>query len=91
MRKQRSSLVETNVNNVKTVFGCSGTIFETGDGADGFCFAFDVSTNKMGPMLAMTAGEGAGIWMAAADPQGFLYVITGNGDFDGETQIRTRQ
>ena len=29
MRKQRSSLVETNVNGVKTVFGCSGTIYET--------------------------------------------------------------
>ena len=47
MRKQRSSLVETNVNGVKTVFGCSGTIFETGAGAHGFCFAFDVATNKM--------------------------------------------
>ena len=41
-------------------------------------------------MLAMTAGEGAGVWMAgqgaAADAQGFLYVLTGNGDFDGATQ-----
>ena len=86
MRKQRSSLVETNVSGVKTVFGCSGTIFETGTGADGFCFAFDVASNKLGPMLAMTAGVGAGVWMAgqgaAADPQGFLYVLTGNGDFD---------
>lgn len=91
MRKQRSSLVETNVNGVKTVFGCSGTIFETGGSADGFCFAFDVASNTMGSMLAMTAGEGAGIWMAgqgaAADPQGFLYVVTGNGDFDGKTQF----
>ena len=80
MRKQRSSLVETNINGVKTVFGCSGTIFETGAGADGFCFAFDVATNKMGPMLAMTAGDGAGVWMGgqgvAADPQGFLYLLT---------------
>jgi hypothetical protein len=32
MRKQRSSLVETNINEVKTVFGCSGTIYETGGG-----------------------------------------------------------
>ena len=31
-RKQRSSLVETNINGVKTVFGCSGTIYETGGG-----------------------------------------------------------
>jgi len=87
MRKQRSALVETNINGVKTVFGCSGTVMETGAGASGYCFAFDVKTNKLSAMLAMTAGEGAGIWMggqgAAADAQGHLYLITGNGDFDG--------
>jgi hypothetical protein len=90
MRKQRSSLVETNVNGVKTVLGCSGTIFETAAGASGYCFAFDVASNKLTAMLALTAGEGAGVWMAgqgaAADPQGFLYVMTGNGDFDGVSQ-----
>jgi hypothetical protein len=90
MRKQRSSLVETNVNGVKTVFGCSGTIFETGNGANGFCFAFDVASNQVTTVMATTAGEGAGIWMggqgAAADSNGFLYVLTGNGDFDGATQ-----
>ena len=64
MRKQRSALVETNINAVKTVFGCSGTVFETGMGASGYCFAFDAKTNKVSAMLAMTAGEGAGIWMA---------------------------
>ena len=91
MRKQRSSLVETNINGVKTIFGCSGTIFETQAGvASGYCFAFDVSSNTVSAMLAMTAGEGAGVWMAgqgaAADAQGFLYVLTGNGDFDGVSQ-----
>ncbi|MGA7559075.1 MAG: hypothetical protein WBW01_12520 [Terriglobales bacterium] len=91
MRKQRSSLVETNVNGVKTVFGCSGTIFETqARVASGYCFAFDVASNTVSAMLAMTAGEGAGVWMAgqgaAADAQGFLYVLTGNGDFDAATQ-----
>jgi len=91
MRKQRSSLVETNVNGVKTVFGCSGTIFETQAGvASGYCFAFDVASNTVSAMLAMTAGEGAGVWMAGqgavADAQGNLYVLTGNGDFDGATQ-----
>jgi len=90
MRKQRSALVETNINGVKTVFGCSGTVMETGAGASGYCFAFNVKTNKLSAMLAMTAGEGAGIWMAgqgpAADAQGHLYVITGNGDFDGAGQ-----
>jgi hypothetical protein len=91
MRKQRSSLVETNVNGVKTVLGCSGTTFETSAGASGYCFAFDVASNKVSAMLALTAGEGAGVWMAgqgaAADGQGFLYVITGNGDFDGVSQF----
>jgi hypothetical protein len=90
MRKQRSSLVETNVNGVKTVFGCSGTIYETAVGASGFCFAFDIATNKMSAMLALTSGAGAGVWMAgqgaAADSEGNLYVITGNGGFDGASQ-----
>ena len=91
MRKQRSSLVETNVSGVKTVFGCSGTINETEAGiAAGYCFAFDVASNTVSAMLALTAGEGAGVWMAgqgpAVDAQGYLYVITGNGDFDGVSQ-----
>jgi hypothetical protein len=90
MRKQRSSLVETNVNGVKTIFGCSGTIFETGTGASGYCFAFDPATNAVTTMLATTAGEGAGVWMggqgAVADLEGDLYVLTGNGDFDGMSQ-----
>lgn len=91
MRKQRSSLVETNVNGLKTVFGCSGTINETQAGvASGYCFAFDVASNTVSAMLATTAGEGAGVWMggqgAVADAQGSLYVTTGNGDFDGASQ-----
>jgi hypothetical protein len=90
MRKQRSSLVETTADGVKTIFGCAGTIFETGSGAAGFCFAFDVASNKQSAILALTAGEGAGVWMAGqglvADPQGSLYLVTGNGDFDGKTQ-----
>jgi hypothetical protein len=90
MRKQRSGLVETNVNGVKTVFGCAGTVFETATGASGYCFAFDVASKKVSAMLALSAGEGAGVWMAgqgpAADAQGFLYLITGNGDFDGTSQ-----
>lgn len=91
MRKQRSSLVETNVNGVKTVFGCSGTTYEVGPGSAGFCFAFDVASNAVTAMLATTAGNGAGIWMAGqgapADAQGNLYVLTGNGAFDGVTQF----
>jgi len=90
MRKQRSSLVETNVGGVKTVFGCSGTFYETAKGAAGYCFAFDVQKNALTAMFALSSGEGAGVWMAgqgaAADPEGFLYLITGNGNFDGVSQ-----
>ena len=72
------------------MFGCAGTVYETMSGASGFCFAFDVSTNRMTAMLALTAGNGAGVWMAGqgivADPAGDLYVLTGNGDFDGVSQ-----
>jgi len=90
MRKQRSSLVLTNVNGRKTVFWASGTVQETANGAAGWVFAFDCATNSIAASLAMSQGEGAGIWMGgqglAADAQGFLYAITGNGDFDGKTQ-----
>ncbi|MBD5656693.1 MAG: hypothetical protein IAI50_16160 [Candidatus Eremiobacteraeota bacterium] len=90
MRKQRSSLVETTTNGVKTVFGCAGTILETGDGAAGFCFAYDVAGDRISAMLALSSGAGAGVWMGGqgvvADPEGSLYVITGNGAFDGATQ-----
>ena len=90
MRKQRSSLVLTDVNGRKTVFWASGTVQETGSKAAGWIFAFDCATNSITAALAMSQGEGAGIWMGgqglAADDKGFLYAITGNGDFDGQTQ-----
>jgi hypothetical protein len=90
MRKQRSSLVETDVNGVKTVLGCVGTVFETASGASGFCFAFDVSTNRITALQALSQGNGAGVWMAGqgivADSSGNLYVVTGNGDFDGKSK-----
>jgi hypothetical protein len=91
MRKQRSSLVLTDINRHKTVFWASGTVQETGNKAAGWIFAFDCATNSIAGALAMSQGEGAGIWMGgqglAADDKGFLYAITGNGDFDGKTQF----
>jgi hypothetical protein len=90
MRKQRSALLLTNTGGRKTVFWASGTVMETSEGAAGWIFAFDCATNTITAALAMTQGEGAGIWMGGqglvADDQGFLYAITGNGDFDGKTQ-----
>jgi hypothetical protein len=90
-RKQRSALVETNVDGVKTVFGCAGTVKEADDHAAGFCFAFDVATSKFSTLLALSRGisnnSGAGVWMGGqgvvADAAGDLYLITGNGGFDG--------
>ena len=91
MRKQRSSLVLTKVNGRKTVFWASGTIQEVRAGSAGWIFAFDCASNAITANLATTQGRGAGIWMAgqglAADAQGYLYAITGNGDFDGQTQF----
>lgn len=89
MRKQRAALLETDVKGVRTVFGCSGTVYETAAGAAGYCFAFDTYTNRFTALLPTTVGEGAGIWMGgggpAADPDGNIYLVTGNGDFDGKT------
>jgi hypothetical protein len=91
MRKQRSALVLASVGGHKTVFWASGTVQETGSKAAGWIFAFDCQTNAITAALALSQGEGAGIWMGGqglvADDKGFLYAITGNGDFDGKTQF----
>jgi hypothetical protein len=90
MRKQRSSLVLTKVSGRSTVFWASGTIQETANGSAGWIFAFDCASNTISAALATTQGRGAGIWMGgqgmSADAQGDLYVVTGNGDFDGQTE-----
>jgi hypothetical protein len=87
MRKQRSSLVMTNIAGRKTIFFASGTIQELGTGAAGWVLAYDVATNKVAASLATSQGFGGGIWMGgqglAADSQGYLYGVTGNGSFDG--------
>jgi hypothetical protein len=87
MRKQRSSLVMTNVGGRKTIFFAYGTVRETGQFAAGAIIAFDVAGNAITAFLPMSQGLGAGIWMAgqglAADDAGFLYGVTGNGSFNG--------
>jgi len=88
MRKQRSSLAFAVEGGRKTVFFASGTVLETSKGAAGWIFAYDVATNTISSGLAMSAGYGAGVWMAGSglcvDDQGYLYAVTGNGSFDGK-------
>ena len=98
MRKQRSSLVMTDVAGRKTIFFGSGTVLETTAGAAGWIFAYDVSTHRITASIALSAGYGAGLWMAgqglAADAAGDLFGVTGNGSFDpaggdyGESAIK---
>ena len=94
--KQRSSLLLTNINGVKTVFLAHGSVNEVATGYTGGITAFDVASNTVSAYLPMTSG----IWMAgaslSADAQGVLYGLTGNGDFDpskgwyGESFIKVR-
>ncbi len=99
MRKQRSSLALATIGGRKTVFFASGTVLETNQGAAGWIFAYDVQTNKISAALAMSAGYGAGIWMAGSglsvDADGYIYGVTGNGSFDarndwGETVFKAK-
>jgi hypothetical protein len=90
MRKARSSAVLIKPKGIKTVLQCTGSVQETANGSSGYCFAFDVATNKVTAMMATTQGKGAGIWMAgsglACDADQDCYAMTGNGGFDGVTE-----
>jgi hypothetical protein len=90
MRKGRSSAVLIRPSGVKTILQCTGSVLETAKGSSGYCFAFDIATNKVTAMMATTNGDGAGIWMAgrglACDPSQDCYAMTGNGGFNGTDQ-----
>jgi hypothetical protein len=90
MRKARSSAVLIQPNGVKTILQCTGSVKETAKGSSGYCFAFDVASNKITAMMPTTKGNGAGIWMAGAglacDTKQDCYAMTGNGGFDGVSQ-----
>ncbi len=100
MRKQRSSLVMTSVAGRKTLFFGAGTVLETTAGAAGWIFAYDLATHRITASVALSAGYGAGLWMAGqglcADANGDLFGVTGNGSFDpasgdfGESAIKLR-
>jgi outer membrane protein assembly factor BamB len=91
-RKQRASLLLTSVNGVSTVFVGFGTIAESSDTARGWIIACGTTPPQVSAAWTSTAkGSGGGLWQAGAglvaDDQGFIYAMTGNGDFDGVTDF----
>jgi PQQ enzyme repeat len=87
-RKQRAALLLAN----GAVFVAFGTIAESAATARGWLIAVDAATFKLSATWTSTArGSGGGIWHSgggpAADADGFIYVITGNGGFDAITDF----
>jgi hypothetical protein len=87
-RKQRAALVLMG----RAVFVSFGTIAETSETARGWVIGVDTATWTIAATWCSTArGSGGGIWMSgggpAADVDNNIYVVTGNGDFDGVTDF----
>ncbi len=86
-RKQRASLLLTTVQGRKTLFIAAGSVVESAGTNRGWLIAIDVDSWQLAAAWTSTAkGSGGGIWHAgagpAADDQGFVYVMTGNGRFE---------
>jgi outer membrane protein assembly factor BamB len=87
-RKQRAALLLAD----GAVFIAFGTIAESATTARGWLIAVDVTKFKVSATWTSTSrGSGGGIWHSgagpAADAEGNIYVITGNGDFDAVTDF----
>ena len=95
-RKQRSGLALSG----GMLFIAFGTIAETGTDARGWLIAVDVERWRVSTAWCSTQrGTGGGIWMSGSAPavqsDGSIWVVTGNGDFDGmhdysESVVRLR-
>ncbi len=93
-RKQRPALLFDSRAGHDTVFVAFGSFVEDADTNQGWIVAADVTGLKLSIGAAFTTTSrysGGGIWMAsqgpAMDAAGNLYVITGNGAFDGITDF----
>jgi hypothetical protein len=87
-RKQRAALAMVN----GAVIVCFGTIQETARSARGWMIAIDTAQWKIAATWCATSrGSGGGIWMSGAGPaiqrDGSIWVVTGNGDFDGNVDF----
>lgn len=95
-RKQRSGLSIVH----GAVLIPFGTIAETAAGARGWVIAVDIASWSVAATWCSTAkGGGGGIWMSGSAPaiqtDGTIWLLTGNGDFDGvhdfgESVVRLR-
>lgn len=95
-RKQRSGLALSK----GIVFIAFGSVAETGGDARGWVIAVDVDRWCISAAWCATKrGSGGGIWMSGSAPavqsDGSIWVVTGNGDFDGihdfgESVVRLR-
>jgi outer membrane protein assembly factor BamB len=87
-RKQRAALLLAN----GALFIAFGTVHENDIEARGWIIVVDTASFRVSAVWTSTArGSGGGIWQAgagpAADAAGNIYVMTGNGDFDGVTDF----
>jgi len=87
-RKQRAALLLAS----GAVFIAFGTIAESASTARGWLIAVDTATFRISATWTSTSkGSGGGIWHSgggpAADANGNIYVVTGNGDFDALTDF----
>jgi hypothetical protein len=91
MRKQRAGLLLQSIAGRKVVAVASGSVLETAQGASGWVAIADVDAWRFtANWSASISTYGGGIWMAgqgmAADKEGYLYALTGNGGFDGVSE-----
>jgi len=82
-RKQRAALALAN----GAVIICFGTIAEGDALAQGWVMAVDIATWAVAATWVSTVNGGGGIWMSGAGPaiqtDGSIWLVTGNGSFDG--------
>lgn len=93
-RKQRPGLLLGKRDGRTTVFVANGSFAESADTNQGWVIAIDATKLKPSIAACWTSTvrySGAGIWMSGAglvmDDDGFVFLITGNGAFDGITEF----
>jgi outer membrane protein assembly factor BamB len=89
-RKQRASLVLTAVAGTKVLLVPFASLYESEQTARGWIIACSLAPLAVTAAWAATArGSGGGVWQAAAglaaDADGYVYAMTGNGGFDALT------